>query len=90
MIDDLAKIDKTASAESRVREFCAKERNLEYDDFIGVLRDGSASHLSLNDDSIHSTGVSMSGDIPGDILDDVETIIGKKLRERPSYFSCGC
>lgn len=53
----------------------------EYDDYYGV---------SIEGDYVHVNGSDAHGEIPSEFWDHVENVTGRKMKTRPSYFTCSC
>jgi hypothetical protein len=75
-------------AMERIQRFCASV-GIQTGDFLGVFVKGSAGSLTLRDDYIHASEDAY-GEIPEEILRDVEEVTGKTLTRRPTHFSCSC
>ena len=88
-------IRDTAGSERWLRDFLSIE-GPSYENLIhavnngGEYGDGSYNYIRIDGDYIHCGGFDAHGDIPSEFWDHVENITGKKLRERPSHFSCSC
>lgn len=68
---------------------------LNYEQFIDLLENHSVrlsdyAHANLDESYIHIFGRDACGEIPSEVWDHVENILGRRQVLRPTYFSCGC
>lgn len=54
---------------------------VENDDYFGIRIDG---------EYIYSNGWDAHGEIPMEFFDRLEIVLGRRVRNRPQYFSCSC
>ncbi len=73
-----------AASEQWIRDFLTRVDGPGYE----VVLAAAVSEYN-DDDSLH-LGVDASGDIPPEFWDHVETVTGKKITNRPTYFTCSC
>lgn len=83
-------------AEGRLREITRNWDGPDYDSFIELAttgtfeeEDGYGSY-AIDGDYIYSYGRDAYGDIPPEVWDYVEIITGKKVKARPTGFTCSC
>jgi len=81
-------------SEAWLREFCRSADCPGYDVVMEVIAKGNIGdgydHCYLDDEYIHFGGRDAHGDIPSEFWDHVEVVTGKKMTQRPKYFSCSC
>lgn len=72
---------------------------LSYEGLLNLARTGSAhgpdddyygNSWRLDGEYLYSYGRDAGGEIPSEVWDHVENVIGKKTIGRPTYFSCSC
>lgn len=96
--DDRIVTDYNKKSEQWLRDWCAQNENAPtYEDLIAVMTGGRVSQCEGYGDSwvnegeyLFSNGSDASGAIPLEVWIHVENVIGKKLTNYPSYFSCSC
>ncbi len=74
-----------ADSETWLREFCDRSNSPDYECLMEAIGDGS-------DVGEHSlcVGREASGDIPPVFWTHVEIVLGRKVDNHPTYFSCAC
>lgn len=89
---------KKAEAERWLRDFLSNE-GPDYDELIKAVNNGGEFYRKGGDDyysvRIESDyllvgGYDAHGEIPSEFWDHVETVVGRKLTDRPNHFSCSC
>jgi hypothetical protein len=83
-------------SEKWLRDYCRKNDCPSYNTILDVVNDkaeevdgyGGASHIE--GEYFFSVGEDAHGSIPSEFWDHVEIVTGKKLTNRPVYFSCSC
>lgn len=78
----LVSSSKTES-ERWLREFCDRSNCPSYEEVIGVIASGDY------EDSLRM-GRDASGDIPPEFWGHAEVVLGRKIENRPTWFSCSC
>lgn len=98
--------DKQAASEQWLRDWLQSHGdNPGYDIVMATIRDGSWSEKPgagyndrddysptgrMDDEWLHFDGMDAHGSIPNEFWDHVENVLGRKVPQRPSYFSCSC
>lgn len=86
--------DRKKRSEEWLRNFVATADCPSYDTIIAVAMNGAAgegyNRSYIEEDYFHSGGSDAHGEIPPEFWDHVENIIGKKMTNRPTFFSCSC
>lgn len=90
-------------SEQWLRYFCHANGDApSYDELIRVIEadgervsfggDNSDDYYGgyLDRDSLHISGRDASGEIPSELWYHAEVVLGKPLKNKPTYFSCGC
>ncbi len=92
-------------AEAWLRNYCKQADGLSYDALIEVATTGSSdggmrtdawgdetfgARMSRDDDYLTVLGSDAHGDIPPEVWDHIETVTGKKVIARPTFYSCSC
>ncbi len=82
-------------SEQWLRDFCSSSNSPDYDGLIEMLTDaldgvGSYPGASIDGGSLYISGRDASGEIPSEFWDHVEIVLGRKVENRPTYFSCSC
>lgn len=75
-------------SERWLREFCAGADCPSYDEVMGVIASGNRD--TWDDEYLHFHGRDAHGEIPPEFWDHAENVLGRKLEQRPTYFSCSC
>lgn len=91
-------VPEKSASESWLREFCANADCPNYETVMSVIMAGSDGvqladsewYGRIDGDCLHFSGTDAHGEIPDQFWDHVEVVLGKRLKNRPSYFSCGC
>lgn len=78
--------DKVES-ERWLRDFCQRSDCPSYEVVIGVI---SSERSGWDDDYLHFDGSDAHGSIPPEFWTHVEVVLGRKLANHPTYFSCSC
>lgn len=88
---DTPKITKESS-EKWLREWVRTSECPSYEFLISVSGGDEASEYTgfLGEYALNVHGRDACGDIPNEVWDHVENVIGKKVPYRPTYFSCSC
>jgi hypothetical protein len=76
-------ISSKATSEKWLRDFIATADCPGYETVI-------AAAIDADDDYLHFSGFDAHGEIPPEFWDHVEVVTGRKLTNRPAYFSCSC
>lgn len=86
--------DRKSRSEQWLRNFVATADCPNYDTIIAVATKGEDgegyNRCYMEDEYFHVGGSDAHGEIPPEFWDHVENIIGKKMTQRPTYFSCSC
>jgi|SRR5882762_1112821 len=86
--------DRKKRSETWLREFLRNSDSPDYDTVIAVATHGSTgegyTNCYMDNEYFHVGGTDAHGDIPPEFWDHVENVIGKKLDNRPTFFSCSC
>lgn len=69
------------SLEDIVRAYSDEGSYVSINDYTSIMIDG---------DYIHVSGSDASGYIPDEFFDNLEIFLGRRIRNRPEYFSCAC
>lgn len=86
-------------SEAEARRLVDSTDGISYNEWIQLLTDGRASSSGDDDDYrgatfdgeyVHVSGRDASGEIPDELFDHFENILGKSIESRPEYFTCGC
>lgn len=84
------------ASEQWLRDFCANADCPSYETVIKAIEGSTFLDAEPNDriyvdgDCIHVNGTTAHGEIPPEFWDHVETVLGKKVKKKPTYFSCSC
>lgn len=76
-------VDK-AESERWLREFCDRSDCPDYEGVMRLLVDGNYDEYSIHVDG------DASGEIPPEFWVHAEIVLGRKLENHPTYFSCSC
>jgi hypothetical protein len=76
-------------SERWLREFVASADCPRYETVIGAIADGGYTSR-WDDEYLHFDGNDAHGEIPPEFWDHVEVVLGRKIEQRPTYFSCSC
>lgn len=87
-----------ARSEQWLRDFAAKSDCPSYEILIAAASDGwksedgeeSGGISDWDEDYLHFSGIDAHGEIPTEFWDHLEVVTGKKVGNRPKYFSCSC
>jgi hypothetical protein len=74
----------TGKSEKWLREFCA---NADCPGYEAVM---AAAMNCEGDEYLHFGGQDAHGEIPSEFWDHFEVVTGKKIKNRPTFFSCSC
>ena len=74
----------TGTSERWLRDFCATADCPGYDEVMEA-----AMNCSEGDEYLHF-GSDAHGDIPDEFWDHFERVTGKKVKDHPTHFACGC
>lgn len=94
--DDHRNHQDVASSKEWLMDYCSGHDCPDYDTIIAAaegkdVSNGDAYYSAYIDgDYFHVGGQDAHGSIPPEFWDHVEIIIGRKLPNRPSSFSCSC
>lgn len=83
-------------AESWVRGYLKRIEGPSYEDIIRLVTEGNFYDegkyfgLSIYEECLQVTGSDASGSIDSGLWDRLELITGKKIKHRPTYFTCSC
>jgi hypothetical protein len=83
-------------SEQWLRNFCERHDFLNYDDFMRTVTEGSwhddegYNGMSIHDDYFTVFGSDASGEIPPELWLHVENVLGRRIDNKPSFFSCSC
>jgi hypothetical protein len=75
-----------AESEQWLRNYCDDGGNPPYDYLLRAVKD----EHSYGHDYLTIDGRDASGEIPDELWNHLEVVLGKKLHNRPKYFSCSC
>lgn len=76
------------ASERWLREFINSADCPSYEEVMGAIAGGNRS--SYSDEYLHFDGSDAHGEIPPEFWDHAEVVLGRKLTQRPTYFSCSC
>lgn len=86
-----------SESEEWLKDFCRRSDGPDYTDIMSALKNGGTCESSngyysirIDDEYIHVNGSDAHGEIPPEFWDHVETVLGRKVQDRPTYFSCSC
>jgi hypothetical protein len=88
-----------AASELWLRKFCDEADCPGYDIVMKLISEGSLSSPdseyydtggTYDDEYLHFSGSDAHGSIPPEFWDHAELVLGRKLTQRPTYFSCSC
>ena len=87
--------DAKAASEAWLRNWCGTGDAPDYDTLLQVATTGRASvsewcSWAMDGEYLLSLGSDASGVIPSEVWDHVETVTGKRVVGRPTYFACSC
>jgi hypothetical protein len=77
--------EKKAETEQWIREFVRDNDSPSYEELIQAYLDGHA-----DTENFYFSGIDAHGEIPNEFWDNMEIVLGKKIKHRPEYFSCSC
>lgn len=85
-------VREQTSPEDRILEFLNNlQVEITLEEFCDILLDrGDMDKFKMFDDYIIVQGQSIFAEIPHRIINDVESYLGQKVKNRPLYFSCSC
>lgn len=99
-VNTLAMSVSREQAESELRRVCDRWEGPPYDDLIAALQSGESIHyeygdtygFNIGDEYIVMYGSDAHGSIPDHrrFWDLAEIVVGRRLDDRPQYFSCSC
>lgn len=90
------------TSERWLRDFCDGHDCPRYDTLIPLIEkalnnDGYACSdedsyhgIRIEEEYLMTLGSDSHGEIPSEFWDHVSVVIGRKIKERPTYFSCSC
>lgn len=89
--------DKDAS-EAWLRNFCATADGPSYEAVMAAISGGAPSTVDdiyggwgyMNSEYLHFDGRDAHGDIPDEFWHHAEIVLGEKLTQKPTSFSCSC
>lgn len=82
--------DKAAS-ERWLRDFCAAADCPGYEQVMGKVADiADGNNDSWDAEYMHFDGRDAHGEIPAEFWTHAEIVLGRKIANRPTYFSCAC
>jgi hypothetical protein len=61
-----------------------------YNDEGNYVSVNDYTSIMIDGEYIHVSGSDASGYIPDEFFDNLEVILGRRIRNRPEYFSCAC
>lgn len=76
--------DRLAS-EKWLRDFCDRTSGPSYHTLMDAIENGQ-----MDGDYLSIYGSDAHGEIPDELWDHVEVVTGRKITNRPEYFSCSC
>ena len=71
-------------SEKWLRDYCLHSDIPSYKVFMRAVADCDSKEY------LHISGQDASGDIPVEVWEHVEAVLGRKITARPKYFSCSC
>lgn len=87
-IQTLRGLQTKERSERWLREFCASADCPSYETVMATIANGNPA--TWDDGYLHFSGSDAHGEIPAEFWDHAETVLGRKLEQRPTYFSCSC
>lgn len=95
--DEVTITKSKSESEQWLRNFIDRSDCPSYEDIITAVMKGSSSksnqdygNVTFYDGYLTSIGHDASGEIPPEFWDHIEVVTGKKITQRPEYFSCSC
>lgn len=89
--------DKKSESEAWLRKFCETADCPRYEIVIAAASgeqipevDGYGQAYENDGEALHFRGRDAHSNIPPEFWDHVEIVTGKKISNRPTYFSCSC
>lgn len=90
--------DSKAESEAWLREFCSTADCPGYETVMQLIDTGRVDAgedcdyrgSEYTEEWLHFSGSDAHGEIPPEFWDHVEVVLGRKLENRPTYFSCSC
>ena len=84
-----------AASEAWLRNFCEKADCPPYEKVLATVlgedvADEDGWGAGITDNYLHFGGIGARGEIPPEFWDHMEVVTGKKMTERPDFFSCSC
>lgn len=87
-------LDQRLASEAWLRTFISGADCPSYESVMEVIEKGEVGdgyeYSYLTAEYLHFGGSDAHGDIPPEFWDHVEIVLGKKIKDRASYFSCSC
>lgn len=86
--------EKKKNSEAWLRRFCEQSGSPRYERVIELIEKGTVKSeygdSYMDEEYLHFNGSDAHGSIPPEFWDHVENVLGKKMTQRPTYFSCSC
>lgn len=87
--------EQIEASEKWIRKFIDDNDTPDYDTLIAAASDdlplfNISTSYCKEDGYLHFSGEDAHGEIPNEFWDHVEIVTGKKITDRPEYFSCSC
>ena len=87
-------VGRRVESEAWLRNYCEISDCPPYETIIAVAskgEDGEGYYRSYIDgEYFHSGGRDAHGEIPAEFWDHVENVIGRRIQQRPGFFTCSC
>lgn len=87
-IRTLRNLQTKERSERWLREFCNSADCPSYETVMATIANGNRG--SRDGEYLHFSGSDAHGEIPAEFWDHAETVLGRKLEQRPTHFSCSC
>ena len=90
----IAENKSKTTSEAWLREFCANNDCPSYERVIGLIMAGTLpgdyGESYMDEETLYFNGSDANASIPPEFWDHVEIVLGKKMNNRPTHFSCSC
>lgn len=91
--EDVVKLHSKSDSEAWLRNFVENADFPPYEDIVDAVMGISSKeyyNVVFDGNHIYSNGRDASGEIPSEFWNHMEIVTGKKISQRPDYFSCSC